>query len=106
MRGLRGSLRRAARLFMSHARDALAASVAIVGALARREERFPRNASRIVDPRFFRLGVAAASLPLLDHVAARPVQARVNFIQLVLIFDLDAEMIEARLFAARRDRKI
>ena len=52
------------------ARMVLAGAVAVVGALAGRQERFPRDAGRIVDPRLLRFGIAARRLALLDDVAA------------------------------------
>src|SRR6478672_1154311 len=88
------SLRRAAGLLMGDARGALAAAVAIVGAFAGCEKGLPGNAGRIVDPGFFRLGVAAAGLPLLDDIGARLMEARVDLFQFVGIIGLNAEMIE------------
>ena len=64
------------------------------------------NPGRVVDPGLLRLGVAATRLALLDHAAARLVQASVDLVQFVLVLDLDAEVIEARRAPARRDRKI
>ena len=43
---------------------------------------------------------------MLDHVSPGLAQPRVNLVQFGLVFDLDAEMIETRLAAARRDGKI
>jgi hypothetical protein len=54
----------------------------------------------------FGLGVATGRLSLLDDRAAGAAQPRIDVVQLVLTFDLDAEMIEPRPFAARRDREI
>src|SRR6516162_79969 len=90
---------------MGHARILFDAH-AIVGALARGEERLPGNPRGIVDPRLFGLGIATGRLSLLDDRAAGLAQARIDIAQLVLAFDLDAEMIEARLLAAGRDREI
>src|SRR5262252_6985461 len=104
--GLRGSLRLTAHLFVRDARATLSGAVAILRALARGEERFPGDAGRIVDPRFFGLGITTGRLPLLDDLATGLAQARIDVAQFVLAFDLDAEMIEPRPFAARRDREI
>src|SRR5215471_13131143 len=84
----------------------LAAAIAVLRALPRGEERFPGNPRGIVDPRFFGLGIATGRLSLLDDRAAGLAQARIDVAQLVLASDLDAEMIEPRPFAARRDREI
>ena len=43
---------------------------------------------------------------MLDDVAARFTQSRIDFLQFVLAFDLDAEVVEARLSAAGRDGEI
>jgi hypothetical protein len=43
---------------------------------------------------------------LFDHFAAGPVEPRINLFQFALILGLDAEMIEARLAATRRDGEI
>jgi hypothetical protein len=43
---------------------------------------------------------------LFDDGTASRAQPRVDFLQLVLIFDLNAEMIETGLTATRRDREI
>src|SRR5262249_56176041 len=79
---------------------------AVVGVLARGEERLPGNSRGIVDPRLFGLGIATGRLSLLDDRAAGLAQTRIDVAQLVLAFDLDAEMIEARLLAACRNREI
>src|SRR5262249_19924444 len=102
-----GRLRRAAglRLRMCHARLLFDAD-AVVDAFAGGEKRLPRDAGRILDPRFLRLGVAAGRLALLEHGAAGLAQARVDVAQFVLAFDLDAEMIEPGLPATRRDGEI
>src|SRR5216684_4417403 len=89
-------LRATARLFMGDAR----------ATLDRGEEGLPRDPGRIVDPRFFGPRVATGGLPLLDDVAAGLVQPRIDLTQFVLALGLNAEMIEARPFAARRDREI
>src|SRR5215469_4960071 len=91
---------------MSHARLTLSGAIAVLRALPNGEEGFPGDARRIVDPRLFGLGIATGRLPLLDDRAAGSAQARVDVAKLVLALDLDAEMIEARLFAARRNREI
>src|SRR5262249_52290797 len=104
--GLRGRWRLAAHLLVSHARLTLSAAITVLRALARGEERLPGNPRGVVDPRFFGLGIATGRLSLLDDRAAGLVQARIDVVQLVLAFDLDAEMIEPRPFAARRDREI
>ena len=84
----------------------LAAAVAVVGALASGEERLPGNARWIVDPGFFRLGVAAGWSALARSPCRRPCQPPVDLVQLGLVLHLNAEMIETRLAAARRDREI
>src|ERR1051326_1898464 len=91
---------------MRHARRVLAGAVAVDRALAGGEERFPRNAGGIVDPRLLALGVAAGHLSLFDHGAARLIQPAVDLVQLVFALDLDPQVIEARLFAARRDGEV
>src|ERR1700733_16168816 len=91
---------------MRNARLALASTLAVIGAFPAGENRSPRNACRIVDPRFFRLRVAATCLTLLDHVAARLVQSGVNLFQFVPILDLNAEMIQSSLPTASRDSEI
>src|SRR5262249_4202986 len=93
-------------LFMSDARLTFSGAVAVLRALARGEERLPGNARGIVDPRLFRLRIATGRLSLLDNVAACGAQTRIDFLQFVPALDLDAEMIEPRLFAAGRDREI
>src|SRR5262252_8726499 len=104
--GLRGSLRLTAHLFVRDARATLSGAVAILRALARGEEGFPGDAGRIVDPRLFGLGIATGRLPLLDDRATGLAQARIDFLQFVPALNLNAEMIEARLLAACRDREI
>src|SRR5262249_26363465 len=79
---------------------------AIVGALPGGEERIPGNPRGIVDPRLFGLGIATGRLSLLDDRAAGLAQTRIDVAQLVLAFDLDAEMVEPRPFAPRQDREI
>jgi hypothetical protein len=86
---------------VSDARLTLSGAVAVVGALARCEKGFPRNARRIIDPRLFRRGIATGGLSLLDQIAACFMQPGIDLLQLVLALNLDAEMIEARLLAAR-----
>ena len=76
---------------------ALVKADAVVGAVARREERFPRYTSRIIDPRLFRFGIAAGRLALLDDVLSGLAKARVNILQFTLAFDLNTKMIEAGL---------
>src|SRR5262249_1144812 len=93
-------------LLARHAGDPLAGAVAVIRALAGGVEGFPRNAGRIVDPGFFRLGVAAGRLPLVDHLASGLVQPGVDLVELVAAFHLDAEMIEPRLAPAGRDGEI
>src|SRR5215468_2343565 len=99
--GLRGGLRLAAHLCVSDACLTLSGAVAVMGALARRKKGFPRDARRIVDPRLFRLGIATGGLCLLDDRAAGFVQPCIDLLQLVLALNLNAEMIEPRLLAAR-----
>src|SRR5262249_31412710 len=84
----------------------LSAAIAVLRALARSEERLPGNPRGIVDPRLFGLGIATGRLSLLDDRAASLAQTGIHVAQLVLAFDLDAEMIEARLLAARRNGKV
>src|ERR1043166_1840985 len=74
---------------------------AVVGALAGREECLPGNPRRVFDPRLLRFGVAAGGLALFEDGAARLAQAPINIAQLAVALDLDAEVIEARLLAAR-----
>src|ERR1700680_1871033 len=102
---LRRGLQNAARLRVCDAR-VLFDAYAVVGAFAGREKRLPRDAGRIVDPGLFGLRVAAGRLSLLDENPAGLAKPRIDVAQLAFGFDLDAEMIEARLLAARRDRKI
>src|SRR5260370_28160847 len=105
-RGPCGGLRHATGFRLGHARNPLAAAVAIIGAFARGEERFPGNAGRIVDPGFLRFCVAAAGLALRDDGAACIVQPRIDLVQLGLVLDLNAEMVETGAAAARRDGEI
>src|SRR5665213_3692555 len=91
---------------MSNARFILAAAIAIADVLASGVERFPGNARRVINPRFFRLGVAAGSSTLLDDSTAGLLQTSMNFMQFGLALDLDAKMIEARFATACRDCKI
>src|SRR5262245_11777051 len=49
---------------------------------------------------------STGGLSLLEDRAAGLVQTRIDLAQLVLAFDLNAEMIEPRLLAPRRDREI
>src|SRR5215831_18344361 len=97
----RGVLRRwlrcaaGALLLVRDARAVLSGAVAINSALAGREEGLPSDAGGIVDPRFFRRGVAAGRLALLDDFAAGLAQTRVDLLELVGVLDLDAEVIEA-----------
>ena len=60
----------------------------------------------IVDPGLLGFGVAAGRFALFDNFTTRLVQTRVDFVEFVLTFDLDAEMIEAGLTPARRDCEI
>jgi hypothetical protein len=90
---------------MRNARPALNA-VAVIGRFARREECFPRNARWIIDPRFFRLGVAARRLPLLDNVATGLVQTAVDLAQFFLALDLNPKMVKSGLSVARRNCKV
>src|SRR5262249_27391121 len=55
---------------------------------------------------FLGLGIATGRLSLLEDGAAGLVQTCIDHAQLVLALDLDAEMVEPRPFAARRDREI
>src|SRR5262245_31098167 len=91
----------AAYLFVSAARLALSAAIAVLGARSRSEECLPCDARRIVSPGLFRLRIAAGSLALFDDVAACAAQTRVDFLQFVAALDLDTEMIKPRLLAAR-----
>src|SRR5262249_547929 len=91
---------------MRDARRVLAGAVAVDGTLAGGEESFPGDAGRIVDPGLLALRVAAGHLSLLDDGAAGLVQAAVHFAKFVFALDLDAEMIETRLLAARRDGEV
>src|SRR5205085_2022798 len=100
--------RRAARgrCRMRDTRGIFAGAVAVDRALAGGEKGFPRNAGRIVDPGFLAFGIAAGHLALFDDGAARLVQSIIDLGQLAFVLDLDAQMIEARLFAARRDAEV
>src|SRR5262249_48553497 len=91
---------------MSNPRNALTAAIAVIGAFSGRVERLPRDCGGVVDPRFFRRGIAAGGMSLLDHGAACLAQPRVDLVQLDLAFHLDAEMVEAGLLAARGDGEI
>jgi hypothetical protein len=62
--------------------------------------------ARIVDPGLLGFGVAAGRFALFDNFTTRLVQTRVDFVEFVLAFNLDAEVIEAGLPSARRDREI
>src|ERR1700739_841037 len=88
---------RATRRLMGEARNALSRSVAVVGAFAGSVERFPCDAGGIVDPRLFRLGIAARGLTLFDDGAAGVVQPGVDLFEFVAALGLDTEMIEAGL---------
>src|SRR5262249_6619829 len=102
----RGGLRFTAGFRVRNARLLLADAVAVDRALAGGEESLPRDAGGIVDPGLLALGVAAGHLALLDDGAAGLMQPIVDVVQLVLVLDLDAQMIEAGRFAARRDGEI
>jgi len=78
-------------------------AVAVDRVLACREERFPSNASRIINPGFLGFVVTALRLPLLHHRAVRRLQSIINFVEFILAFDLDAEMVEAGLSTTHRD---
>src|SRR5262245_31759784 len=91
---------------MGDTRLAFAATIAIDRIFAGGMERLPGNSGGILDPGFFRCSVAARGVPLLDDGPARLAQSGVDLVQLGLAFRLDAEMIQARLFAARGDREI
>src|SRR5262249_7837248 len=91
---------------MREARSILAGAVAIDRALARRVESLPGDPCGVAGPRLFRLGVATGGLALLDDLAARLSQPRIDLVQLVRVFDLDTEMIEADIAAAAGDREI
>src|ERR1700722_7370601 len=91
---------------MRHPRVALAGAVTICRSFPRREKGFPRDASRVVDPRLFRFCGTTGGLALFDDIAARLVQARIDFLQFVLALDLDTKMIKSRLPSARGDREI
>src|SRR5262249_15800817 len=79
---------------------------AVVGALAEAKKRLPRDPGGMLDPGFFRAGIAAGDLALLEHVAARAPQACVDLAQLAFAFHLNAEVVEACRPAARRNGKI
>src|SRR5439155_22587787 len=74
--------------------------------LAGGEERLPGNSSGVVDLRLVGPCIATGRLSLLDNRPAGSAQTRIDIAQFILAFDLDAEMIEARLFAAGRNREI
>src|SRR5580704_15698676 len=104
-RFLSRGLGNAARLRVCDAR-VLFDAYAVVGAFAGGEKRLPGNTGRIVDPRLFRLGVTAGRLSLFDDGPAGLAKTGIDIAQFALGFDLDTEMIEAGLLAARGDRKI
>src|SRR5215472_15113526 len=91
---------------MDDARVTLSGAIAVLRALARREECFPRNARGIVDPRLFGLGIATGRLSLLDDRAASFVQTRIDFLQFILALNLNAEMIQARVFTPSRNGEV
>src|SRR5689334_20599198 len=91
---------------MGDARLTVAAAVAIGRALAGGVEGLPRNPGRVVDPRLFRLRVAAGRVALLHCGAACLAQSCVDLGQLGPGFYLDAEMVEPLLLAARGNREI
>ena len=78
---------------LGDARLALAAAVAVISGLAEGQKGFPRNAGRIVDPGFLRPGVTTIGLSLLDDLPACPLQPRIDFVELVLALDLNAEVV-------------
>src|SRR6202008_1513767 len=101
-----GTDREGARRRMRDARGVLAGAVAVDRALAGGEEGLPGNAGRIVDPGLLALGVAAGHFALLDDGAARLMQPAIDVVQLVFALDLNPQMVEPRLLAARRDGEI
>src|SRR6516164_2655571 len=105
--GLRGrdNLRLAANLSLRNSRPPFDA-MTVVRALARGEERLPRNTCRIIYPRFFRLGVAAGGLTFLEDFALCLMQATVYLLQLIRALDLDAKVVEPWLLPPRRNGKV
>src|SRR5262245_30769350 len=94
-----------ARLPMRYAGVSFTGAVAIIGALAGREEGFPRHTRRVVDPGLFRLGIAADGCALLNDVTTGLMKARIDLLQFLRVLDLNSEMIETGLLAAGGDRK-
>src|SRR5271165_1702435 len=63
---------------------------------ARRQEGFPFDALRVFDPTLLARGIAANGLAFFDHRTFGPFEPRVYLIKFRTVFDLDAEMIDAR----------
>src|SRR5579872_3251976 len=85
---------------------ALAAAIAVIRAFAGRLECLPGDSRRVINPGFFRLGIAATCLPLFDDVTAGLVQPGIYLFQFVAGLRLDAEMIQTRLPTASGDSEI
>src|SRR5450631_880782 len=75
-------------------------------ALAGRQERLPFNALRILDPAFLALSVAASRLTLFNHRTFGALEPLVHFLKFRAIFDLNAEMVNARRCIVPADGKV
>jgi hypothetical protein len=76
-------------------------------ALAGRQEGFPAHALRIGDPGLLRVRVAAGGLADFLPGTFGLLQPSIDLLQLMVVLDLDAEMIEApRPAAVRRDERV
>src|SRR3546814_420153 len=69
--------------------------VAVNRRLAIGEERLPHDALRIGDPTLLRLGVAAGGSTFLDNRTIGGLEATIDLGQLLLVFDLNAEMLDS-----------
>src|SRR5665213_3781282 len=88
-----GDARRATCPGVSNARFIFAVAIAVADIFAGCVEGFPRDSGRVINPRLFRLGVAARRLTLFEHSPARLLQACIDLMKLRLAFDLNAEVI-------------
>ena len=86
---------------MCDTRFVFAGSVAVIGALPLGEESLPRDSGRISDPRLFRLCITAGGVALLDDLATGNAKPCVNLLQLLCVFHLNAEMVQAGFPASR-----
>ena len=79
---------------MGYARFMLPCTIAIVRVLGGGEESFPGNARGIIDPGFFRFGITAGGLPLLDNVASRLAQASIDLLQFLSALDAQTHLFD------------